>query len=553
MTETRAAGKESMLSTLPLLRKELVEQGLRFRTFTLRGLFALLLFLVFSAYFIPFISRYQPSPMSILGMGADVFQQIVWLLTGAIFLFLPAMAAAAFPAERERGGLELLWITRMSPLEILLQKYLSCTLQTLTLLLISLPLFALTLAFGGVTPAQVWLAFTVLVLTCLQAGAMGIWFSCACKTTARALIFTYLFAAGFYLLPPLILTSDLDNGFLLFPPSIYFHAVAGGPSLGSAWLQILPAALSVMVFLFLARRALVKRSPSPFKALSYREAGDLKRTWIHRRRGRGPRISGLPDKAPISWREKGRQILGMPETIIRNVLLVCLGLLLGAFLFHHFCIVLLWIVAIVIVTLRGSSTVQSERRNQTLDVLLTTPMTGRAILLQKFSGIRRIIALLALPFLVLNLHETLFPQLYYGRYFSPGVFPSICILLISMLMVIIFLALFGYLSMWIGLRSKTGTRAAVVSLLVVFLWIFVPVLVWRSMGLLFHMDENLLVLSPAYVIMALPRLILLEKEWKYLAPLAVSLLAYGHLIFIFRYLCLRRADRLLGRVKEPTR
>ena len=64
---------------------------------------------------------------------------------------------------------------------------------------------------------------------------------------------------------------------------------------------------------------------------------------------------------------------------------------------------LAWLLALMIVTVKGSTLISSERTRETLDALLSTPLTGRDILLQKVAGMRRLLLVLSTPILTVNL------------------------------------------------------------------------------------------------------------------------------------------------------
>ena len=59
----------------------------------------------------------------------------------------------------------------------------------------------------------------------------------------------------------------------------------------------------------------------------------------------------------------------------------------------------MWAMAVMIVAVQSSSLIAGERSHQTLDVLCTTPLAGRDILLQKITGVRRLMILLWFPML----------------------------------------------------------------------------------------------------------------------------------------------------------
>ncbi len=66
-------------------------------------------------------------------------------------LFVPAIVSGALTAEKERNTLQLLFLTRLGPWTILLEKLLSRLVPVATFLLVSLPLVFIAYLWGGLT------------------------------------------------------------------------------------------------------------------------------------------------------------------------------------------------------------------------------------------------------------------------------------------------------------------------------------------------------------------------------------------------------------------
>src|SRR6185295_9683946 len=85
-------------------------------------------------------------------LGSQLFSS---LALGAVLLLAfitPALTAGAVSGERERRTLDLLLVTRASPLGLVLGKLAGSLLYVLFLLLAALPAFALVYLYGGVPP-----------------------------------------------------------------------------------------------------------------------------------------------------------------------------------------------------------------------------------------------------------------------------------------------------------------------------------------------------------------------------------------------------------------
>jgi len=542
-------------TSLPLLRKELTEQGLSGRTFLLRAAFALILFLVFAAVCLPSVAMSDLVPSALFGIGAFAFDAAVKMLAGGVFLFLPALVAGVVQAERDRGSLELLWITRLTPGEILLEKYLSRILLMLTLLLVALPVFAFAYAFGGITTHQMALASLALVLTCLEVGAIALMFSARCRTATRALIGTYACAGLLYLGGALVAAfvsrSVPTTPYFLLPLAVYFRSIALGESFATVVVQWIPSAVVTGVFLLLAHRHFTRGSLASRRAMRPERQKVPLRPWIYRRRQWARRIPGLPVSAPVAWREVGRRVLGRPGRASWTRFQLVIGVAVAAFVFSAPAVhAVLWIVAATIVVLAGAGAAGVERQNQTLDLLLTTPLSGREIVLQKAQGFRRVIVnFLPLFFPAIALESLAVGSS--GPSGAPSLFRMGAHIVLAFLAVVIFLSFLGYLSLWIGLRVKSGRHVQIAALITVFLWCVLPVALAIPCRAVAGPDaawpDLVRLASPAFAIF-LTHVLSFVPSGADTGMVVVGLLFFGNLVPVFRTLCLFGVDRRLGRI-----
>ena len=61
----------------------------------------------------------------------------------------------------------------------------------------------------------------------------------------------------------------------------------------------------------------------------------------------------------------------------------------------------LWVLALMMTIIHGSSLISGERTRQTLDVLLTVPLAGPTLLLEKQQGLLRLMKVLLVPFVTI--------------------------------------------------------------------------------------------------------------------------------------------------------
>ena len=169
----------------PLLGKELIEQSARKQIYVIRIVYALVLFAAFCFYYVRNVSGLSGLTF---GRGLAPFSFLVSAQTGAIFLFLPPMMAGAVAREKERDTLGLLFLTDLTPWELILQKYIGRLIPMLTLLLLSLPLLAVAYSLGGVSVELLFSSAMTLFFTCLAVGALALECSAHQATTFQALV-----------------------------------------------------------------------------------------------------------------------------------------------------------------------------------------------------------------------------------------------------------------------------------------------------------------------------------------------------------------------------
>ena len=108
---------------LPLLKRELIENSQRKRTYILRVLMAVVLMLILLFFYSIKIMQAQ-TVLGIIGSGREL--ALVLLITDlvAIYALLPAMACSAISTEREKQTLALILISRIGPGTLVAEKFL---------------------------------------------------------------------------------------------------------------------------------------------------------------------------------------------------------------------------------------------------------------------------------------------------------------------------------------------------------------------------------------------------------------------------------------------
>ena len=203
-----------------------------------------------------------------------------------------------------------------------------------------------------------------------------------------------------------------------------------------------------------------------------------------------------------------------------------------------------WVIAILFVTVKTSSLIATERTAQTLEVLLATPLTGEEIIVQKFRGVWRLIIVLAMPILTVVLFEA------WWEVNETQSMQSVAYLLGSLLSLIVYLPLFAWISVLIGLQLRSQSRATLIVLFVIFGWILLPWFLgtafirvggWPPLGAAYAGNLFAVLISPASLIF------LNEDQKAGIGLIILNFTFYSFLLWIIYRWCTRRADEYLGR------
>ncbi len=607
---------------LPLLSKELIEQAARKRTYVIRVTYATILFLMAILFFYQILSVASASPLAALGQGKQILGVLVGLQFAGVYLFMPAMTCSVLTQEKERDSLQLLFLTRLGPWAILFEKLLGRLVPMLGFLLLSLPLVAFAYTLGGVSPKMMWSGVWMLVVASIQMGTLALMCSAFCRTTVGAFMSSYVLAFVMFFGPYFLFMLAMLMGLMLeIRPDEFMRNVFGASGQGVFFLVMFPffgppiyfldslapgifgvvaiavhSAINLTVsagFLLMARKFLVSRAFVPHRNLLLRafKAFDRQKPKpVRVARGVGtsapaPVFSDdalLPADEPIVWRETNKRMLGNWRYILRvlliietPVILLC-GLLTAVQMFAHRYDAeelvmmlsgpmhfLMWVLAVLVVSVKSASLIAGERSHQTLDVLCTTPLKGRQIILEKMRSVRRMILVTAVPFSTVFLFKTLRLEFTEGRtnwrrQGHPD-FDPVAYLVCQALAFGILLPLVAWLSLLIGLKVRTQGRAIMGSMAAIVAWCIAPlVFIVIPLSIMFDMpgpkqNEELIelatLLSPATVVFMNEIDQLKEYDMTAWGAIIVNFTIYGALLFWIRRVCLVHSERWLGRLE----
>lgn len=561
----------------PLLGKELLEQAARKQMYIVRVVYALLLFGAFCFYYARHLGG---GTAQALGGGTGPFDFLVVAQLVTIFLFLPPLMAGALAQEKERDTLGLLFLTDLTPWELILQKYIGRLIPMLTLLFLSLPLLAISYSLGGVSTAMLYSSAATLFFTCLWVGAVALECSAHEPTTFQALIRCWGLCLGIVGLCcsgagplPVWLTLSLSmggraNGAFFIVPTV----IGGAIYLIMTWLFLLRARQILHTRAFVHRR-------NPF-AQQFRHLDqywkDLRKLLRAIMRKRDHEAFALAEQ--VVRRElgaKGASHTGslagfllarmqIPHVLAFGIIFGFIVLLIlmtnvildpksgGGFGFVISC---LWILVLLTVPIQSANAVASERMNERMSPILTTPLTAREILEEWLGPVRRWIHFLSRPLIVVFFAEAIVK--FYTQESKDSRFIHVGLYLaVSLLTVWVYPALAQWSCLWIGLRIKNQIRAMMTSVLVMVLWCVIPLAAanyFAQTGLLQpQWNDALRFVSPITVIGTAETIGVASSKGPASPDIIVMALIHLGLAAVimwrFRQICLNNADRYFGRI-----
>lgn len=169
------------LVTNPMILKELRQRLRERRSWLLPTLYLLVLSgTVIFAYFASVDVR-RGQEVQGADIGTATFLTVVFTQLGVLLLMAPVFSAGSVTIEKEQRTLASLLTSLLSVPQIWWGKFVAAVLYLLLLLMSALPLLALSLAFGGVDPVDLFVVVAATILVLASISAIGLW----CSTLFR--------------------------------------------------------------------------------------------------------------------------------------------------------------------------------------------------------------------------------------------------------------------------------------------------------------------------------------------------------------------------------
>jgi ABC-type transport system involved in multi-copper enzyme maturation permease subunit len=155
----------------PIFSVEMTTSARRARYFLVRAIYAVIVFLVlFSVYVDVFRYDDLTDISTIARYAATFFLAFSVVQLGAVFLIGPAMVVGTIATERERRTIEYLFASQLSNVEIVLGKLAARLLHVAYLVLAGLPILALAMLLGGISPEVLLMIFVITLSSIVLVG-----------------------------------------------------------------------------------------------------------------------------------------------------------------------------------------------------------------------------------------------------------------------------------------------------------------------------------------------------------------------------------------------
>ncbi|MFI5454712.1 MAG: hypothetical protein ACHRXM_04615 [Isosphaerales bacterium] len=403
----------------PVFAYEWITSSRRRQGYALRSSFVLLLLVALLVIWKTTSPRGGENDLRFMArLGEFFFLGVIGTQLTLVLLAAPAATAGAICLDHARGTLTHILVTDLSDAEIVLGKLAARLVPVLGLVACTLPMMELLTLLGGVDPVALLGAFVVTLGVAVLGCSLALVFSLWAGKTHEALLGTYAVWGLWLLGRPMLTQLGLALGWSVpLPPRTadpFLLAFApywwpGSDSwsdyllfLGvTSTISALLTALGILRLRSVCTREPVRRARSPSSRLPVGKIGRLIQSLL---RWTGPSL----ERAPVLWREWHRSRPSRWASMVTAVYITLASVFSVATIVSPSRPMAAWVnglqvsVGLLILSVTAATSLAEERVRGSLDVLMTTPLSSRQIVLGKWLGTYRRVPLLAiLPGLVI--------------------------------------------------------------------------------------------------------------------------------------------------------
>ncbi len=211
----------------PIVIKEL-RQGVR--SWTVTGMLLLFLVVLFIASLTFLITESFDGSVN-LGLGGRMFSVFVAILAGASVFFIPLYTGVRVAAERQENNPDLLYVSTLSPIRIILGKFLCSAYLVLLFFSAFMPFMAFTNLLRGVDLPTVFFILAYLFLVVCGMNMIAVFLACLPASRPFKALFALLgFFASFWVVVPLVMAAYAmmrsGVGAMMVEPGFWIGTVA---------------------------------------------------------------------------------------------------------------------------------------------------------------------------------------------------------------------------------------------------------------------------------------------------------------------------------------
>ena len=239
-----------MAGAATIVEREFLRGQRRWQTFAFRGGFALAM-LVFFAMQYREMTRWQDwgAPGDLAYMGQGLFKWVMYTQWWLLGLLTPILVTQGIVEENNQGTLDLLAISNISPSALIRGKVFASLSQVGLLVLAGMPIVALSLGLGGVSPASLVLGYACTLVGALSIASFAAFYALFARGPLGPLALSWwtVFFGWLVMAFPAIIARDGYDGFAWMSLAYAFFEGIDAPQWFMFWPVVLWAGLSFAV------------------------------------------------------------------------------------------------------------------------------------------------------------------------------------------------------------------------------------------------------------------------------------------------------------------
>lgn len=463
----------------PVFFKEMVTMARGRRYYFVRALLiGVLLFFISTSW-----NAGRNGPLGMIDtswVGAQLFEMFSIVQLFAVLILVPALTAPVVAVEKQRETLGLLMMTNLSAANLILDKFLSRFVMLICLLLSGVPIFLCLLAFGGVTPEQIGVAYAYILATALFCSGIGLFWSTVASRHHTALITTYvsMIAYTFFWIFVTEVVDAIDDEIIPY----VLPLVGWDSSSSEVSAVVVFCAISCLVFLaslMICLRILpgmASQTGRPWIKRVFARVNDF----FHMINFTGVVVWQEKRKIgndPLYWKEVRGHFFASRMFLVRAtyVLFIVSTVLLvaGGFDVESTGLLVLGLshISMMLIALVSSAvSFSGERERHSFDVLMSTPVEAARVVRAKIAGVLRLLMPLFFLCGIWLVVSVLFSDLW-NYYYHDRRFATLTNAMVTAVAIIPMLIIVG---MWSSVQRKRTGMALLQSFLVVLAWSCAP-------------------------------------------------------------------------------